>query len=52
MISAAEYRRQALDALQRGNIGLAVAGLENAVREDPVGAATGMAQKVFGLLGE
>jgi len=52
MIGAAEYRRQALDALQKGNTALAVAGLENAVREYPVGAATGMGPMIFGLLGK
>ncbi len=35
MINAAEYRRQARQALEKGNTGLAVACLENAIREDP-----------------
>jgi hypothetical protein len=29
-----------------------IAEQEKAMRKDPVGAATGMAQKVFGLLGK
>lgn len=35
MIDAAVYWRQAQEALERGNTGLAVASLENAVRQDP-----------------
>jgi hypothetical protein len=38
--------RKALDGLF-----LVIAEQERAIRKDPVGAATGMAQKVFGLLG-
>ena len=52
MIVAAEIWRQALDALQKGNTGLAVACLENVVREDPVGAETGMAKKISCMLGK
>jgi len=39
--------RKALDGLF-----LVIAEQERAIRKDPVGAATGMAQKVFGLLGK
>lgn len=39
--------RKALDGLY-----LVIAEQERAIRKDPVGAATGMAQKVFGLLGK
>ena len=31
---------------------LIIAEQEKAIRKDPIGAATGMAQKVFGLLGK
>src|SRR5512134_3945505 len=39
--------RKALDGLF-----LVISEQERAIRKDPVGAATGMAQKVFGLLGK
>jgi hypothetical protein len=39
--------RKALDGLF-----LVIAEQERAIRKDPIGAATGMAQKVFGLLGK
>ncbi len=39
--------RKALDGLY-----LMIAEQERAIRKDPVGAATGMAQKVFGMLGK
>jgi hypothetical protein len=39
--------RKALDGLY-----LVIAEQERAIRKDPVGAATGMAQKVFGMLGK
>jgi hypothetical protein len=39
--------RKALDGLY-----LVIADQERAIRKDPVGAATGMASKVFGMLGK
>jgi hypothetical protein len=39
--------RKALDGLY-----LVIAEQERAIRKDPVGAATGMAQKVFGMIGK
>ena len=35
MTSAADYRRHSADALERGNLDLAVAYLQNALRQDP-----------------
>jgi hypothetical protein len=39
--------RKALDGLY-----LVIAEQERAIRKDPVGAVTGMAQKVFGMIGK